>query len=83
MTASWLLIGADEEKSELEPVGEAELAEDRGQMRLDRALADHQPRGDVPIARTAPDHPGDLSLARRQEVEPPVGPDRASGRRSG
>src|ERR1700684_444164 len=48
---------------ELGPRGEAQLGEDVLDVRVDRALGEEEPPGDLPVAEAVGDQAGDLPLA--------------------
>src|SRR5215471_2167837 len=66
-------VRVDEEETELEAVGEAELAEDGGQVGLDRSFPDLEPGRNLFVRGAGADQEGDLPLAPREQIQPAVG----------
>src|SRR5262245_21734380 len=58
-----------QKKAQMEPVGEAELPENRREMRLDGRLRDVELARDVLVASAVRDEPRDLTLPRREAVK--------------
>src|SRR5215471_11462305 len=66
-------VRVDEEETELEAVGEAELAEDGGQVGLDRSFPDLEPGRNLFVRGAGADQECDLPLAPREQIQPAVG----------
>ena len=60
---------------QLDPVRDADLAEDVAEVGLDRLGADEELRGDLGVGAAVPSQPGDVLLLRRElieRVDPPL-----------
>src|SRR2546430_15418916 len=67
--SSDLTIGALDRLRQGDPRGDADLAEDVPQVRLDRLLAEEELRGDLGIRLAVDDEPRDLELAFGQRLD--------------